>query len=86
MTTQRWYSYYPEIFRQAMRNAQVVEADQILANDVYAQRRASGILSERIGESNTTFRNVQPLDLGVSRAALAFIQGYVDIKYTITRS
>jgi len=86
MTTQRWYNYYPENFRQAMRDAQVLDADFLLTNDVYQQRRDAGIIRERVGESDIQFRNVKPLNLGLSKAALARLQGYVDTKYTITRS
>lgn len=85
MTNWRWYNYYPETFRQAMRMAQVVEADDVLTNDVYAMRRKAGVLEERVGESDTKFRNVKALDLGVGKRALAYIQGFVDIRMTIAR-
>jgi len=85
MTTQRWYAYYPEAFRQAMRSAQVAEADQILQGDIIAKKRKEGLFSEKIGESSVMFRAGKPLDMGISREALEYISGYVDMKLTITR-
>ena len=49
MTTQRWLTYYPELFRQSMRNAQVVEADVILTQNPLLVKRIDGILTEKIG-------------------------------------
>ena len=86
MTTQRWLTYYPETFRSAMRQAQVVEADQILKQDPLTLKRLAGVFSEKIGESTVMFRSGIPLDLGISKQALALLRGYVNIQYTITRS
>lgn len=85
MSPARWFSYYPEIFRAAMRQAQVVEADQIMYNDPILNRRLSGIFSEKIGESSTMLRSQKPLDLGISRQALACIQGFVDLRMKLSR-
>lgn len=85
MSVQRWYNYYPEIFRQAMRRAQVVEADQLLYNDPILAKRLSGIFSEKVGESSTMFRSSNALNLGISRQTLACVQNYVDIRMQVHR-
>lgn len=85
ISTDRWLTYYPEVFRQAMRDAQVTEADAILTNDPLQQRRDAGIMMEKIGESTIMFRNRIPLDLGVSKATLRCVKGFIDYKFTMTR-
>lgn len=85
MKTDRWYNYYPEQFRQSMRNAQIVEADDVLTNDVFAARRAAGVLVEKIGESDIEFRDRAPLKMGLGRRACEYLQGYLDMKLTIRR-
>ena len=86
MSTDRWYSYYPETFRVAMRTAQIVEADQILYNDPILSKRLSGVFSEKVGESSTMLRSQNALNLGISRQALACVQGFVDLKMQFSRT
>lgn len=85
MTTSRWYSYYPETYRMAMRAAQVVEADQLLYNDPILSRRLSGVFSEKVGDASVMLRSQNALNLGISRQALQCVQGFVDIKMQINR-
>jgi hypothetical protein len=86
MTTVEWTTYYPEDFRTSMRRAQVVEANDILAGNIIEQRREAGLLSESIGESSMMFRSGKPLKMGISAAALREIEGYIDIRMTMTRT
>jgi len=85
MGVDRWYNYYPEPFREAMRLAQVAEANAILANDIYAARRLAGVIEEKISDSDVKLRTTKPLDFGVSNATLKYIQQYLDLKFTIVR-
>lgn len=85
MTFDQWNTWYPEVFRQALRMAQVAEANQILGVDKVGDKRRSGILSESIGESSMMFRMGKPLDLGVSHQALQYVTGYVDVRMTTGR-
>lgn len=87
MTISRWFTFYPQVFRDAMCRAQVSEADAILTNSVIEQRRAAGIVSETIGESSTTFRKTKSIadSLGVSKRTLDYLTGYVDIRHSIGR-
>lgn len=86
MTTDRWYNYYPELFRAAMRRAQVVEADAILTQSPLNVKRQAGVIMEKIGQSEIQFRNSMPLDIGISKATLKCIEGYIDFRYTLSRS
>lgn len=80
------FNLLPIDFKKAIKRAQVLEANAILAVDPVADRRRFGIVSETIGESSMFFRNAKPLDLGLSAAALDALTGYVDIRMVTTRS
>lgn len=85
MTIDRW-NRLPEHFRNALRKAQVFEADEVLRGDIVGDKRRLGVLSESIGESSMMFRTGKPLDLGISTGALRYLTGYVDMRITITRT
>jgi hypothetical protein len=86
MKMDRYLTYYPEDFRAALRKAQVSEADVILSVDPAKSRRDDGIIKEEIGESRVTFRDSKPLDLGIAKRTLRFLDGYVNLRMTLTRS
>jgi hypothetical protein len=86
MKMDRFLTYYPEDFRSALRKAQVSEADHILTKDPAADRRISGIVSEEIGQSKVAFRRDRPLDLGISKRTMGYLDGYLNIRATLTRS
>jgi len=85
MTTE-WFGGLPKPFLEALAKAQVAEANELLSGDVVGAKRRLGLMSESIGESSMMFRPGKPLDLGVSRAALDYLTGYVDLRMTATRS
>lgn len=76
---------FPAPFKQAIRKAQIVEANEILVGDAVSDKRRSGLLSESIGESSVFFRTGRPIDLGISRAALEYLTGYIDVRMVTTR-
>lgn len=86
MKLDRYLTYYPEDFRSALRKAQVSEADAILSGDKELQARGSGIILEQIGQSKVQFREAKPLDFGISKRTLNFVDGYVNLRLTLTRS
>lgn len=86
MSIADYANVYPEVFRAALRRAQVAEADSILGGNIIAQRRELGLLSETIGQSSMMFRSGKPLNFGISAAALRYLEGYVDIKMMLTRT
>lgn len=75
----------PERFVGAFRLAQVLEADTLLGGEEEASKRASGVLSETIGESSMMFRPGKALDFGVSPRTLRALRGYVDYSVRIGR-
>lgn len=86
MTLDQWNTWYPETFRQALRRAQIVEADNVLGSDVVGKKRRSGLLSESIGESSMMFRSGKPLDTGISPETMRQLTGFLDFRATTTRS
>jgi hypothetical protein len=72
-------------FLEALRRAQIVEADVILEGDIVGDKRRAGLLSETIGESSAMFRPGKPLDMGVSAQALRQLKGYISYSVRIGR-
>lgn len=70
-------------FKQALRRAQVAEADYLLT--VKQDQRAQGIVSETVGESSVTFREQKALNFAVSEKALRHLSGYVSYTVKTTR-
>ena len=73
-------------FIQAVRRAQVVEADQYLSGEGIAAVRDSGVWSERTGEDTTTYRPSKPINMTVSPKALRYLTGYLKHTKRLTRS
>lgn len=84
MTPDR-FMRYQQSFRTGLYRAQIAEADVILNGDKIAARRRDGLLSESIGESHMMFRTGKPLDLPISRQAIAYLHGFIDWRYSTTR-
>jgi hypothetical protein len=76
----------PAHFRKALCRAQLQEANEILSGDVVSQKRRQGLLSESIGESSMMFRSGRPIDLGITTETRAHLTGFIDLRYTVTRS
>lgn len=68
---------YPPSFRQALRRAQIAEADDVLSAASPNDRRRLGLMSESIGESSMMFRTSKPVDLGASQNALRYLSRYI---------
>lgn len=84
MTLQDWTSF-PARFINAIRKAQIAEADSMLGGDPLGDKRRMGIASERIGESEMTFRAGIPPKAGASSAALEYVARYIDRRVTLSR-
>lgn len=85
MEASRWADL-PVNFKTALKRAQIAEANDMLGGAVAASRRREGIMSETIGESSMMFRAGKPVDLGISTSAMAYLQGFLDFRVTLTRS
>ena len=86
MSIDRFLNWYPEDFRVALRRAQIIEAVHILAPNKILEMRLAGVTATGVGETRTTFSNVRPLDIGLSRATLKVLANYIDPRFTTTRS
>ena len=76
---------YPIDFRKAVRIAQVIEANEILANNPMSARHRAGIISETVGESSVMLRGGR-LELGVSSETLRYLTGFVYYDHRIWRA
>ena len=79
------YGALPDRFKQALRLAQVVQADAILGGDPLDQRRREGLIAEAVGESRQAFRPGAPLNLPISRRALGYLSAFVSLSKRIGR-
>lgn len=75
----------PQEFLDDLKLAQVVEADAALSLDSPEHKRASGILSDTVGETSQMFRTGRPLDLVVSKRALRYLARWLETTWSISR-
>lgn len=87
MTQDRWFQFYPEVFREAMRRAQVYEADDILTIDPYETKRDNGVVSEKVGDASITFLKPKTAveSIGLSANTLRVLKGYINFRLTLGR-
>jgi len=79
------FNALPPRFLEALRLAQVAEADAILNGDPIEQRRQKGLILDAIGESRQMFRDGKPLELPVSKRALGYLAKYTTFNKRIGR-
>lgn len=77
------YVRLPQAFKTALKRAQVIEANFLLGGDPIEQVRSQGLMSQTVGESSQFYRATKPLQLLISRRAIAELRGYV--VYTVRR-
>jgi hypothetical protein len=78
----------PADFKEALKRAQIIEADYLLTggdNAVDAKRRM-GIISETVGESSMFLRAARPLEQAVCKRAMKELSKYIVNRVRITRS
>jgi len=88
ITKDAFQTQLPTHFKNALRSAQLAEADMLLQGNVIARKHAQGVVSETIGESSVTLRAgfAGAADQGVSTGALALLSGYIDRTIKIARA
>lgn len=79
------FASLPSRFIDALKRAQVVEADFILGGDSVEQKRRDGLIQDNIGESRQMFRQSRPLQLPVCRRALAYLSYFVTFSKRLGR-
>lgn len=70
----------------ALSKAQVAEANSILGIDPIDEKRRSGLVSEKIGESSESYRQSKAIELPVSKEAMRYLGAFVSLSKVITRT
>jgi hypothetical protein len=76
VTLSEWQAL-PIEFQTALRIAQVYEADEILSSSTSADPRDSGIIAERIGETEVKWRTSKNARYGITDRAYSALSRYV---------
>lgn len=76
---------YPPMLKD-LRQAQLIEANEILSGDEIRTARAKGISSITVGESSHFFRGAQPLDFPVCERTMKHLQRWVRFGARLVRS
>lgn len=66
-----------EAFVEALKRAQILEADYLLGSEMVEDKRRGGLMSETVGESSNMFRPGKPIVLPVSNRAMKALAGYI---------
>jgi hypothetical protein len=80
------YNGWPDSFQQALKRAQMAEANVLLQGDPVGDKRRQGIETETVGESSMTFRKIPDVSLAVSKEALIYLRGFLDNRVMLTRA
>lgn len=80
------FAGWPSDFKQALRNAQLFEADQILKGDPVGDKRRSGVISETIGEAKMFFNAKPPLRLALCEQAMEALTGHIHANRRVGRA
>lgn len=75
--TPEQYLKLPERFRNALKLAQVAEADELLGGDETLLKRQSGLIEDSVGESTQRFTTAKVLAQAVSRRAMRYLSPYI---------
>lgn len=87
MMTAELYARYPVEFQAAMQKAQVAEANAILTTDPIGDYARAGLLAWTVGESKMMLKSgLAPFRGTLDKATMKYLQGWVDNRYTLTRS
>jgi hypothetical protein len=79
------FNAWPLFFRRSLRQAQLIEANELLEGDDVTKRVRAGIISETIGESSVTLR-AGHVDFGLSRPTLSCLAGLIYYNHRIVRA
>lgn len=79
------FAKLPEKFLQALRFAQVAEAEFILGGDSIGNMRRDGVMLESIGDVKQMFRPSKPLEMPVCKRALSYLAYFVTFSKKIGR-
>lgn len=80
------FASLPTRFKAALCKAQIAEADAILFNDPVMKKRLQGLLSDAVGETRQTFRQMGPARLPASARALSYVSYFTSFSPRIGRA
>lgn len=87
LMTSQLFLTYPQVFRDKLNRAQVIEANYLLGNPAAASYAAMGIFSKKTGEDSVMFKSgIRPLRLGLARETFDALTGFIDNRFVLTRS
>lgn len=75
----------PPRFLEALRKAQLAEANVLLGGDKEGDKRRNGLAEDTVGESKQVFRAGKVLDLQVSRPAVRYLAPFVNFSLRTAR-
>lgn len=79
------FEAFPADFKNALRRAQLIDANEILQGDTIAKKHRAGIASETVGESSVTLRGGR-IEYGLSSEALRVLSGYIYNNVRVARA
>jgi hypothetical protein len=80
------WAEFPQEFKDALKRAQIAEANAQLQGDPIGDKRRAGIVSETIGEASMFLKQVPEVQLPVSREALEHLRGFITYSVGIARA
>jgi hypothetical protein len=85
LITQADWNAFPDHFKRALLQAQIIEALSIANGDPVTEKRRLGIISETIGESKMFFNNRAPLSFGIDATTMEVLKRYFNLTYRLSR-
>lgn len=79
------FNSLPDLMKEAVYRAQVMESDYILGNDNMDEIRNAGLVSTSVGESEQVFKPVAPYQGAVCKRAMKELSRYIDNKKRVVR-
>lgn len=72
------FNELPERFISDLKVAQVIEADTVLGLETSEDKRASGVLSDTVGETSQMFRTGKPMSAVICKRAMRRLSRWID--------
>lgn len=86
LATPAQYAAFPLQFKEALRRAQILEADYLLGGDELGQFRRDGLMSMTTGEAKQFFRPIKPIEAPVCKRAMRELTKWVLSRHRLTRT
>lgn len=75
----------PPRFLEALRKAQVAEANAILGGDPLEEKRIAGLKEDTVGESKQVFREGKVLSMNVSKSTMRYLAMFLNNSLRLSR-